>query len=176
VPGQLQLRVNFFTHPKLINALLFQLAWFGCVAGGDSLAFALLVIIFYIHIKYLKLDRTELIFIGLVAFAGFLMDTILSIAGIFKFENIQFGYIPTWLICLWMIFATTINLSLAWLHDRLLLALVLGAIGGPMSYFAGSNLSSVVIAPPQFVSLVIISLCWAVFFPLVLYAARRLLK
>ncbi len=40
------------------------------------------------------------------------------------------GFPPPWILALWALFASTLNASLGWLQDRLLLAAVLGALSG----------------------------------------------
>lgn len=54
------------------------------------------------------------------------------------------GYLlPLWLALLWAVLGTTLNHCLAWTAKPLWRAVVLGAIGGPMSYYAGSQLAQV---------------------------------
>ena len=49
---------------------------------------------------------------------------------------------PYWLVVMWALFATTINVSMAWMKNRWLLAVVMGAVFGPMA-FAGEKLGAV---------------------------------
>ncbi len=152
-------------NSKLLNAVLFQLGWFACVLGGDVIAFAVTVSILCIH-KALFVDkRFEWSFIAAVALAGFIIDNSLAWLGVFTFQSPSLLLMPFWMMCIWLLFAMTLNHSLIWLKDRLWLASVLGAISGPMAYFAGSKLANVALSTPPTFSLLSISVCWAVLLP-----------
>jgi hypothetical protein len=43
---------------------------------------------------------------------------------------------PTWLIMMWALFATTINLSMGWLKGRWVLSVFMGAVFGPLALLA----------------------------------------
>jgi hypothetical protein len=66
------------------------------------------------------------------------------------------------------------NSCLKWLQGRLLLASVLGAIGGPLTYFAGIKLGAATAGTSMPVLLVVIAVTYALITPLFLEAARRL--
>jgi uncharacterized membrane protein YfcA len=72
-----------------------------------------------------------------------------------------------------MLFATTLNIAFRWLRDRLVLASLLGAVFGPLSYFAGARLGAVVINDfPS--ALIALALAWALLLPGLLLLAKRL--
>ena len=48
------------------------------------------------------------------------------------------GLAPYWIVALWMLFATTLNVTFRWLQPRPALAAALGAVFGPVSYIAGA--------------------------------------
>jgi hypothetical protein len=76
-------------------------------------------------------------------------------------------------VALWANFATTLNVSLRPLRDRLGVAALLGAIGAPVAYFSGSRLGALELtemAP----ALVAIGAGWLFLTPLLFMAARRL--
>jgi hypothetical protein len=52
------------------------------------------------------------------------------------------------MLCLWIVFATTLGHSLRWLMNRPVAAAVAGAIGGPLAYLAGGRLGALEIATP----------------------------
>ena len=80
---------------------------------------------------------------------------------------------PAWIILMWMAFATTLDVSVAWLQHRLLLAAMLGMIGGPLSYYAGARLGAMQFSQPIWLSLCAIGAAWALALPLLLFVARR---
>jgi len=76
------------------------------------------------------------------------------------------------LLAMWALFATTINHSMAWLKDRYFLALILGAIFGPLAFIAGENLGAVVFVDrPK--ALAALALGWSALMPFLLWLAER---
>ncbi len=129
------------------------------------MAFVVTVAILCIHELFIVKKRFEWPLIAIIAVTGFIVDNALTQLGVFSFQSPSLLFIPLWLICLWVLFATTLNHSLDWLKDRLWLAALLGAISGPMSYLAGSKLADVSLSSPPLFSLLCISVCWAILLP-----------
>jgi hypothetical protein len=71
---------------------------------------------------------------------------------------------------MWALFATTINVSMAWLKNRWLLASSMGAIFGPLAFIAGERLGAV-----QFIdrplALLTLAVGWACLMPMLLWLA-----
>ena len=82
---------------------------------------------------------------------GLVFDSLLVTVGWLEYPNGMFAPVvaPYWILSMWVLFATTLNVSLAWLHGRYTLAAVFGAIGGPLSYLAGARLGAVTLAEPR---------------------------
>jgi len=78
-----------------------------------------------------------------------------------------------WLICLWIVFSTLLNHSLRWLQSQLFIAVLLGALMAPFSYYAGIRLTNVSLAEPEAWSLGFVAVAWAVAFPMCLWLAQR---
>ncbi len=59
---------------------------------------------------------------------GFVADSLLTGMGLLRFPSGQFHpqFAPYWMVAMWMLFATTFNVSLRWLKPRLGLAALLG--------------------------------------------------
>lgn len=155
------------------NAALFQLGWFACVLGGDGVALAALLLLLPAHAVLTGTDWREWRLLLLVALTGLATDSLLALAGIFTFERPSAGLIPLWLLCLWVLFATTLRHSLAWLRPRPGLAALFGAVAGPLSYLAGSELAPVTLAQPLALTLSVLALVWGVLFPLLLVVSVR---
>ena len=77
------------------------------------------------------------------------------------------------LLPMWMIFATTLNLSLRWLKGRWWLGTLFGAVGGPLAYYAGYKLGGVDFYQPMWLSLAALGVVWAVAMPSLMYLADR---
>ena len=72
---------------------------------------------------------------------------------------------------MWMLFGTTLNMSMGWMKRRPWLAAGFGAIGGPASYFAGQKLGGIVFL--EFVpAMVALAVGWAVFMPVLMALAE----
>lgn len=163
---------------KLTNFLLFQIGWFACVwsAAQNSAWIGVMAVIMIsaFHVMSSEQPKQELSLLALAALIGLVWESLLVWQGYLRFsEGMILGQLaPYWIVAMWVLFATTLNLSLRWLKDRLMLAVVFGALGGPLAYFAGARLGAVSM-PDQAVSLSVIALGWAVLTPLLIILARR---
>ncbi|OOO03426.1 MAG: hypothetical protein USCGTAYLOR_00317 [Chromatiales bacterium USCg_Taylor] len=101
---------------------------------------------------------------------GSLWDSILVALGWFDYGS---PFAPYWIVALWMVFATTLNVSLRWLKSRYLLGAMFGAVGGPLAYYAGEKLGAFTYADPL-ISLGAQAVGWALLMPLMLRVAQRL--
>lgn len=149
---------------NIINAVLFNLGWFACVAGGNEVALVAGLIIFTIHFIWINEHPKEWLTIFIIVLIGFTIDSIWFYIGIMQ-NGDQSILIPFWLIVLWAIFATTINNCLRWFQDHLMLVAVAGLIFGPLAYWMGAKLSNVVINEPLMQSMLIIGLGWMLMLP-----------
>jgi hypothetical protein len=73
---------------------------------------------------------------------------------------------------MWMLFGTTLNLSMGWLKGRPWLAAAFGAFGGPASYIAGQKLGGIVFVD-YYAAVIALATGWAIFMPLLLIVAER---
>jgi len=163
---------------KLINFALFQLGWFGCVlsaaAGKPWLGAVLAVAIIGWHLWRAPSPAAELKLIGMAIAIGALWDSLLIWQGWLAYQHgMLLPYAaPYWIVIMWALFATTLNVSLRWLKQRWWYAVVLGAIGGPLAYYAGQRLGAV-----EFVdmrnALLALLFGWALFTPLLMALSRR---
>ena len=75
------------------------------------------------------------------------------------------------MIGLWMNFAATLNVSMAWLRGRYLLAAAFGAIGGPLAYYGGAKLGATE-ALPSLNGMLVLAVGWGIMTPLLVWLAR----
>ena len=164
---------------KLYNFIAFQVGWLACVITAAmaypwlGTGFALLLLL--LHLKLIAQPRSELLLILVVGLLGGLWDSALLNSGVLVFaSNELLPYAaPHWIVALWALFASTLNVSLDWLKARRGLAAVLGAVAGPAAYYAGHRLGGVEFTDlPS--ALMILSLGWAVMTPALLTLALRL--
>ncbi|MDY7559015.1 DUF2878 domain-containing protein [Pseudomonas sp. CCC3.2] len=156
---------------RLANALLFQIGWFACVLGGNSLWLLLAGVVLAVHLLWISSWRTEGPLVVSVALIGTLIDSLLLKSGVFSFAS-EGLLIPLWLMVLWAVLATTLNHCLDWTATPWWRASVLGAIGGPMSYYAGSKMAGVYLPLGLWPSMLLLGIIWAVLFPLLQKLAK----
>jgi hypothetical protein len=164
--------------PVIINFINFQLGWFACALGAAAgWPWAGVAVVFAIvawHLSRVIEPRRELTLILAAAGIGALWDSTLAALDWIQYPNgiLIDGTAPVWMIALWMLFATTLNVSLAWLKPRLLLAVAFGAVGGPLAYLGGAKLGALVFVH-ETPALVALALGWGVLTPVLLLLARR---
>lgn len=162
-----------------INIALFYAGWFATVLlaarGWGWAAFAASLAVVAVHMLMDEDRAGEARLVVLAAVLGIVAEALLIVSGASRYalgEPVS-PLPPLWLVGLWMAFATTMNVSLGWLKSRIGLAALLGAVAGPASYYAGARLGAMTLAEPQWQSLVLIAVIWALAFPLLILAARR---
>jgi Protein of unknown function (DUF2878) len=171
--------VSVGVMPTLLNVAQFQVGWFACVlsaaAGHAWIGAAVAVNIVGIHLMRIENRFAELLLVIAAALVGLVADTMLIQSGWLTFAAgaSAYGMTPYWMVTLWMIFATTLNHSLTWLHRNAVLAAVFGGLGGPLAYYAGERLGALRIAD-SFAAFGGIAIVWALALPLILWTARRL--
>jgi hypothetical protein len=164
---------------KLLNALGFQAGWWACitsVARGlevEAIVFCLCLI--GVHLRFSKSTRLE-VKIGLVALLlGILLDSGLQYFSVIDFYGWALGPLsPFWIWTLWVMFALTLNSSLAFLKKQsLIISACLGLIFGPMTYYAGAELGAADLdaSISHFLSL---GVAWMLAMPLMVFIAQQL--
>jgi hypothetical protein len=162
-----------------VNALLFQAGWFACVLGAAQglpwIGAIIAVLVIGWHLSRADDPRREVALIAAAGVLGLVFETLLVQSGWVRFDSgmLVAGVAPYWMVALWAMFATTLNVSLRVLRLRLGLAAALGAVGGPAAYYGGAQLGALELATAG-AALMTIAAGWAVFVPALLGAARHL--
>ncbi|MCC8999322.1 MAG: DUF2878 domain-containing protein, partial [Candidatus Contendobacter sp.] len=98
-----------------LNFVGFQIGWFACVLGGAHgwpwLGVAVTAAIVALHLHRAARPQAEAALILLSGLLGFIADSLLTGMGLLHFPSGQFHphIAPTWMVALWMAFATTFN-------------------------------------------------------------------
>lgn len=160
------------------NVALFQAAWFAIVLSAASgmtwIAPIVTIALLAWHLQHAQQPRRESSLIAIaVAFGAAFETAIAALEVVAPASGTPgTGLAAYWLVCLWAIFATTLNVSLRWLRPRPVLAAALGAIGGPLAYAGGAELGALHLEASYF-SLGALAFGWALATPLLLIAAKR---
>lgn len=119
--------------------------------------------------------REDLVLILASAAIGYLLDSILVLAGFMTFpESTRLGWPSTlWMVALWMGFAATLNGCMSWLKGRYLLGILTGAIFAPLAYRAGVYFDALKLDHGG-LSLAAVALTWSLAMAMLLYLQARL--
>jgi hypothetical protein len=154
----------------LINFLMYQVAWFACVLGTASdrpmLGVAIASAVVAWHLSVAVRPMAELKLIVMTGLIGVTWESFLVALDWVRYEGGHLaGLAPTWIIALWLAFATTLNRSLNWLKGRTFLATGLGSLAGALAWWAGERMGALHLSKGEF-SLVVIGAGWALLMPL----------
>lgn len=159
---------------RLLNIALFYTGWMACVAGAGRGALwlgpAVVTLILAIHLWMTTRRVQEMKLVAAAGAFGFVVDTAQASGGLYAFAGTSVlpWLCPLWMVALWMLFATTLNSSMGWLAERYGLAAVLGAVCGPLSYWAGARLGAIELTAGVPLSLAGIAVVWALALPALL--------
>jgi len=164
---------------SFVNFIAFQIGWFACVLSASNsmpwVGVLVASLVVTLHVQFSEWRSHELILIGLSIVVGLVFDSLLVLSGWLQYPSgVLFpGIAPYWILAMWALFATTLNVSMSWLKGKPFLAAVLGAIFGPLSYMAGQRFGAIefVSVQPAGIALAII---WALVMPLLVTVASRL--
>ena len=160
----------------ILNVALFQAAWFAAVLGAARglpwLGPLAMLPTLAIHLALQKNRRGELKLLLTAGLLGFLFDTAFVAGGVFTPLQHLFPrpFSPPWMVCLWLNFAATLNVSLAWLHGRPILSAAFGAVGGPLAYYGGAKLGATELLPTT-TGLLLLAVGWGIMTPLLVRLA-----
>lgn len=163
----------------IINLIGFKVGWVSSVMGAAAqmpwLGPVVFALVAFVHLRQARRPDLEL---GLVIAAGAIgicFDSFIVAMGWVTYPSGQFSPLlaPYWIVTMWMLFATTLNRSMAWLKGREMLAAILGAIAGPASYYAGQKLGAIQFVEPA-AALSALAIGWAIIMPVLMVIAERL--
>jgi len=165
----------------LLNIGLFKIGWLACVMGAaNNIALQgclLALFIAAISIRQSANSRVEILFVAIVTLIGLLWETLVVSQQWMIYASHAVApdrgvtLAPYWLVVMWLLFATTINHSLSWLVHKPLIAMVMGAVFGPMAFIAGEKLGAVVFVN-QVAAMLALAVGWAILMPLVCAIAK----
>lgn len=164
---------------QISNVLFTQIAWFAAVLGAAQglpawgAVPALAVLLWHLHLA--PRPRSEAALILLTACLGTAADALVLGQGLVAYTSGQWSAAvpPLWMSALWAVFATSLNVTLRWLHGRPLLAVLLGAVAGPLAFLSGARLGAATLLEPA-PALAGLALEWAVVLPILCLCAHLL--
>lgn len=173
------------------NLAVFHIAsvhagWFACVMGaaagfpflGAFVVGGLLLSSLWIGSESLSRAKA----MAVVTLVGVAVDSCQMLAGLIVFdqtggdpwaEPIAGLIVPVWMIALWLNFSIVLRPLLSFFRQRLLLAALLGGIGGVVAYRGGAELGALSLAGGTY-ALLSIGLAWSALFPFAVYVDARM--
>jgi hypothetical protein len=167
----------------LANFAGYQLVWFcAVIAAGRGLAWpgvlaAAAFIVWQLAVSEQRGADARLLLVALPT--GALIDGALAASGAAAYAAPwpSTAFAPVWILGLWCAFAMTLTHTLRFLHGRIALAALFGAIGGPLAYLgAARGWGAVEFAPPRWPALAWLALGWGVAMPVLAQLAQRWLR
>ena len=161
---------------QLVNLIGFNAGWFACVlsaaAGVPWAGLVGVAALVLLHLWMMPHPRREIALLAIAGLVGAVIDSIQMRAGIFSFPGYAMSWIcPIWLIALWVNFATTFHVTGRWLKGRYVLAALLGALSGPMSYVAGAKMGAIRLHPDALIATGALAVAWGLAMPLLVLVA-----
>ena len=162
----------------IINFVLFQIGWFACVLGaGKQLPWLGVIVVAVIvawHLLQAKQAKPEIILLVLALVIGGMFDQLMLMNGLISYQAHGWcvNLLPAWILALWAVFVTILNVSLRWMRGKWLVAILFGAIGGPLAYIGAEKLGAVTLntVPMSYVAL---SVGWGILTPLLLKVSEK---
>lgn len=162
----------------ILNLVAFQAGWLACVLGAANglpwLGVVATCAAVGVHLLLASDASAEFRLIAIALAIGLVFDSALLATGWVSYPSgVLANFVaPYWILALWALFATTLNVCMSWIKRSLPIAALLGAICGPMSYFAGSGLGGISLLQPV-PALVTLAVVWTIAMPVLVLAARR---
>jgi hypothetical protein len=162
----------------LLNVVAFKIGWLASILGAANelplLGPAVILVAITLHLRLVNDPSREFLLIALTGAIGATWDSVMVAAGWLTYPSgtILSGFAPYWILAMWMLFATTLNMAFRWLQSKTLFAGVLGAVFGPLSYYAGAKAGAVVINDFT-ATMTALAVAWAILLPGLLLLARR---
>lgn len=158
-----------------------QAVWFSCVLGSANhtpwlgTVVGLGFVAGHLTLAGAAAAREAGIVLG-AGLIGVVSDMLLVGSGAVAYTSGDWlpGFGPHWMIVLWMAFATTLNVAYPWLRGRPVAAAAMGALFGPLSYWAGERLGGVSFPLSAEIGLGALAATWILAFPMMVYLAERL--
>jgi hypothetical protein len=163
---------DLFVKSVAINLTLFKLGWlavvFTAAAGMAEVGVATVALVAVVHLVRAKSVSNELSLLIIAGLIGLAWETLLVQTNMLGYPASDAGVAPYWIVAMWVLFATTLNVGMKWLRKNLFLAALAGAIGGPLSFIAGQKVGAVELGD---YSVLVIGIGWAILLPTITLVA-----
>jgi hypothetical protein len=163
----------------VVNLLAYDLCWAALMFGAGRAwwpgAVALTAASVAGQLAVSPVRRREAMVVLGGALVGVSSDALGVWAGVFAY-NAGMG-VEFWIVffALWANFGTVLRPSLSWMWDRLWMAALLGAGGGPLAYWLGAKIGAISLGESPAFALAWIGVQYGLLTPAWMWAARRVI-
>ena len=119
---------------KIISFVLFNGIWFSAVVGRNDYLWLTIALVLVQVVYSQRIGKVHWTLVARLFAVGLLLEAISISLGVIDFVG---GYFPLWLALLWLGFAAMAPVALDWLAKKTWLALLAGAVSGPITYITG---------------------------------------
>ena len=132
-----------------INLSLFKIGWlavvFSAAAGVAVIGTATVALVVSVHLLRAQRRAREATLLLIAAIVGLFWESFLVQMNVLSYSQGGASLVlaPYWIVSMWVLFATTLNIGMKWLRKNVLLTSMAGAICGPLSFVAGEQLGAV---------------------------------
>ena len=157
-----------------INFIGFNLIWILSIFSGNA-SILWVSALLLVHFLLITKPLVELSVVLATALVGYSVDCLLTLFGVFKFEQVQ-GITPIWLFFLWIGFCSTLRHSLSFFSEKYLMASLVGAVAGSFTYLSAAHFGAVSLPLSPVISVAVLASVWAFLFPILLWISSVLNK
>jgi hypothetical protein len=171
-------RAGLSTARAIGNFVLFQCAWFIAVIGAAHdlawLGVSAIALVCAWHCAISMRAKPELLLILFAMLIGAVWESALVGAGLMHYTHgtLIDGLAPPWIVGMWALLAITLNVTMRWLKRRWLVAAVMGAIAGPLSFMGGARLGAATFTGGIHTTIAL-AIGWACLMPLMMWLSDR---
>jgi hypothetical protein len=119
---------------KIISFVLFNGIWFSAVVGRNDYLWLTIALVLVQVVYSQRIGKVHWTLVARLFAVGLLLEAISISLGAIDFVG---GYFPLWLALLWLGFSAMAPVALDWLAKKTWLALLAGAVSGPITYITG---------------------------------------
>jgi hypothetical protein len=163
-----------------------QIVWFSAVIGAGRelwwpgvIAAAIFILMHLTLAGQSAAKRAiDLRLLAIALLTGALLDGSIALSGFARYAAndiaLPSGGAPLWILSLWAAFALTLRHSMTFLLGRPIIALMFGAIGGPLAYLgAARGWQAITFSEPRWMALLALAIGWGLAVPLLTTLAHR---